>query len=79
MYDGTFHEGHYHGTGKMTWPSGDQYDGSWKRSKMDGSGVFRQANGGFVLKGIFKNNYFIDDNVLRNPFMDEQAYAVFKK
>ncbi len=62
----------------MIWPLGDQYDGSWKRSKMDGSGVFRQANG-FILKGIFKNNYFIDDNMLRNPFMDEQAYTVFKK
>ena len=71
VYEGGFHEGHYHGAGKIIWPNGDQYDGNWKRSKMDGSGVFKQSTG-FVLKGLFKNNYFIDDNVLRNPFLSEK-------
>ena len=70
-YEGSFHEGHYHGSGKMIWANGDQYDGNWKRSKMDSSGVFKHATG-FVLKGIFKNNYFIDDNILRNPFLSDK-------
>jgi hypothetical protein len=52
----------------MIWPNGDQYEGNWKKSKMDGSGILRQSKG-FVLKGIFKNNYFVDDNILRNPFL----------
>ena len=77
-YDGAFHEGHYHGAGKIVWANGDQYEGNWKRSKMDGPGLFRHSSG-FILKGIFKNNYFIDDNVLRNPFLTEKEYAVFKK
>ena len=55
----------------MIWVNGDQYDGNWKRSKMDSSGVFKHATG-FVLKGIFKNNYFIDDNILRNPFLSDK-------
>jgi hypothetical protein len=38
---------------------------------MDGSGVFKHASG-FFLKGIFKNNYFVDDQVLRNPFLSEK-------
>lgn len=38
---------------------------------MDGAGVFKRADG-LVLKGSFKNNYYIDINTLRNPFMSEQ-------
>jgi len=45
---------------------------------MDGSGVFKHSTG-FVLKGLFKTNYFIDDNILRNPFLSDKEYAVFKK
>lgn len=43
----------------MTWKNGDSYDGAWKRSKMDGAGSFKHHDG-FILKGLFKANYFID-------------------
>jgi hypothetical protein len=64
--------------GKIVWPSGEQYEGTWKRSKMDGTGLFKHSTG-FLLKGLFKNNYLIDDNVLRNPFLTDKEYALFKK
>jgi hypothetical protein len=32
-----------------------------------------------VLKGSFKANFFIDENVLRNPQMGEKEYDLFKK
>jgi len=36
---------------------------------MDGSGVFKQSSTNTTLKGLFKNNYFIDGNILQNPFL----------
>ena len=35
---------------------------------MDGDGLFKHKQG-FSLKGIFKNNYYIDGDILRNPQM----------
>lgn len=62
----------------MVWQNGDSYDGSWKKNRMEGGGVFRHHDG-FVLKGSFKANYFIDGNVLRNPQMSEKQYVFYKK
>ena len=45
---------------------------------MDGTGIFKN-NEGFTLKGSFKSNLFVDDSVLRNPFMNEKDYTLFKK
>jgi hypothetical protein len=73
-----FYEGHYHGQGKVVWSNGDQYEGNWKRSKMDGAGIMKKSDG-TVLKGVFKNNYLIDDGMLRNSFFNEKEYATFKK
>ena len=38
---------------------------------MDGAGTFKNHSG-FALKGIFKSNYFADDDILRNPQMSEK-------
>lgn len=54
----------------LKWKNGDVYDGRWKKGRMEGPGVFKRHDG-FTLKGSFKNNYFIDINTLRNPFMSE--------
>jgi hypothetical protein len=52
----------------MIWKNGDSYEGNWKKSKMDGAGLFKHKQG-FSLKGIFKNNYYVDGDILRNPQM----------
>lgn len=62
----------------MSWSNGDSYDGNWKKGRMQGGGLFKHHDG-FVLKGSFKANFFIDDNVLRNPQMGEKEYELFKK
>jgi hypothetical protein len=38
---------------------------------MEGGGVFKHHEG-FILKGSFKANHFIDENILRNPQMSEK-------
>lgn len=78
MYEGSFREGSYHEHGKMSWENGDVYEGGWRKGRMEGGGIFRHHEG-FVLKGSFKANYFIDENVLRNPQMGEKEYALFRK
>lgn len=62
----------------MSWANGDLYEGQWKKNKMDGAGQFKQHNGN-ILKGSFKANYFIHENVLRNPQMPEEEYELFRK
>ncbi|CAM6001517.1 unnamed protein product [Sphagnum balticum] len=78
VYEGGFKEGSYHEHGRLVWSNGDSYEGSWRRGRMDGPGIFRQQSG-LVLKGSFKANYFIDENVLRNPQMSEKEYQLFRK
>lgn len=77
-YEGQFKDGCYHDIGIMKWGNGDVYDGRWKKNRMDGAGSFKR-NDGLSLKGSFKNNYFIDGNVLRNPFMPDGEYEKLKK
>lgn len=62
----------------MKFSNGDLYDGKWKKGRMDGPGLFKRADG-LSLKGSFKNNYFLDGNVLRNPFVGEGEYEALKK
>lgn len=70
VYDGQFKDGFYHDYGILKWENGDVYDGRWKKGRMEGPGNFRRSDGKF-LKGSFKNNYFIDGNILRNPFLSD--------
>jgi hypothetical protein len=44
-----------HGSGKMKWPDGGEYEGYWNDSKMCGSGRFVHANGD-VYTGEFEDN-----------------------
>ena len=39
MYDGEFKKGMKHGKGKMTYPSGNYYDGEWLYDKKEGQGI----------------------------------------
>jgi len=78
-YEGQFKDGSYHDNGKLLWKNGDNYDGRWKKGRMDGAGVFKRHDG-LILKGSFKNNYYIDEsNVLRNPYMSEEEFNDLKK
>ena len=52
----------------MEWTNGDSYEGTWKKNRMEGGGLFKHHDG-FTLKGSFKANYFIDETFLRNPQM----------
>lgn len=62
----------------MQWENGDCYEGIWKKNRMEGGGIYKHHDG-FTLKGSFKANYFIDENLLRNPQMSEKEYILFKK
>lgn len=68
VYEGGFKDGFYHDSGILRWKNGDVYDGKWKKGRMDGPGLFKRHDG-LTLKGSFKNNYFIDQSNLRNPFL----------
>lgn len=69
IYEGTFKDGCYHEHGKMNWNNGDIYDGNWKKNRMEGGGIFKHHEG-FTLKGSFRANYYIDNEILRNPQMN---------
>ena len=45
---------------------------------MDGAGIFKHSDG-FSLKGNFKANNYVEDSILRNPFLSENDYALFMK
>ena len=59
IFEGNFMNDTFHGYGKFTFPSNDVYIGEWKEGKMDGEGEFKHHDG-HVLKGLFKNNYYLD-------------------
>lgn len=39
-YEGTYTDGKKAGTGKMTYPNGDEYTGEWKDNVMEGEGTY---------------------------------------
>ena len=59
IYEGNFLEDSFHGYGKFTFPLMDVYIGEWKEGRMEGEGEFKHHDG-HVLKGLFKNNYYLD-------------------
>ena len=78
------------GFGKFTWGNGDCYEGNWRNNRFEGAGTFTHHTviffiylkffQGNVLKGIFKNNYFIKGNDLFvNPFYSEEEIEEFIK
>jgi hypothetical protein len=59
MYIGSFKDNLMHGQGQMVMPDNSRFRGEWKEGKMDGEGEFKHHDG-HVLKGLFKNNYYLD-------------------
>ncbi|CAM9343228.1 unnamed protein product, partial [Hapterophycus canaliculatus] len=39
-FEGTYTDGKKAGTGKMTYPNGDEYTGEWKDNHMEGEGTY---------------------------------------
>lgn len=74
-YEGSFYNGKFHGNGKFTWNTGNIYIGDWFYGKMEGEGEFKHFDG-HILKGKFKNNYYVDEDrfsntkIFLNPFDD---------
>lgn len=40
IYEGNYKDGKKAGTGKMTYPNGDEYTGEWKDNAMEGEGTY---------------------------------------
>lgn len=62
----------------MVWKSGFTYEGNWRRDRLEGAGTFRHPDG-LELKGLFRCNYFIDGDILRNPFLNVDESESFMK
>ena len=52
VYSGTFLEGKYHGTGKLTFANGDVYEGVFVHGSVCGKAVFVSVTG-TIFKGVF--------------------------
>ena len=57
-HGGSFVNDNYNGYGKMTYASGNVYEGEWKNSEMNGHGKYTYANGN-VTYGEWENGQFI--------------------
>ena len=62
IYEGCYVDDHFDGHGKYCWSTNDVYIGEWKCSRMEGDGEFKH-NDGHILKGKFRNNYYLDSEV----------------
>lgn len=78
IYNGGWKDGLRNDSGKMTWKSGFTYEGNWRRDRLEGAGTFKHPDG-LELKGLFRCNYFIDGDVLRNPFLNVDESESFMK
>ena len=54
-YVGDFVDGARTGQGKMTYPNGDIYEGSWDKDEKDGEGVYSWKGTGLYYAGTFVN------------------------
>jgi hypothetical protein len=72
MFEGCWFDDQKHGTGKMTYASGDCCEGEWKEGRLSGEGKFTSADGmvnmvefktinfsGAVYKGLVKDGKII--------------------
>jgi hypothetical protein len=78
IFEGSFNQDEFDGFGKYTWGNNDVYIGEWKMGKMDGEGEFKH-NDGHILKGIFKQNYFLDKDRFVNPFLNFEDLEEFRE
>jgi 1-phosphatidylinositol-4-phosphate 5-kinase len=54
VYEGDLLDGRWHGKGKISFPSGDTYDGEWSMGLRDGVGIYVYATDGTVYEGDWK-------------------------
>jgi hypothetical protein len=54
MYAGDWRNGKLHGTGKMKYTNGDEYDGEWENDAEHGKGTFKSLSGD-ILVGEWEN------------------------
>ncbi len=57
IYEGSFNNGMFEGTGVYTYPNGDIYEGNYSKGLKEGAGVFTWANGS-TYKGNFRRDMF---------------------
>ncbi|GMI21647.1 hypothetical protein TeGR_g8081 [Tetraparma gracilis] len=50
---GTYKDGIREGSGSMTYPNGDSYEGEWKNGQMEGEGTYMYKTSGDVYSGTF--------------------------
>lgn len=51
----------------------------WRNNRLEGTGIFQNTTGN-VLKGTFKNNYFVKSNdIFINPFFSQSEIEEFLK
>ena len=81
-YQGNWRSDAFDGFGRFEWGNGagHVYEGNWKDGRMDGGGEFVNGKSQNSLKGIFKNNYFNQDNQhFINPFLNQVEMEEFIK
>jgi hypothetical protein len=55
-YEGNYKDGLRCGFGKMTFPSGDTYEGEWQDNKMSGEGTYWYKKSNDIYSGAWANN-----------------------
>lgn len=70
VYNGGWKDDLRNDSGKMTWANGISYEGGWRRDRFEGAGIFKRKDGK-QIKGMFRANYFIDGETLRNPYLND--------
>lgn len=57
VYSGRWQNGMYHGTGKLDFPNGDEYNGDFTQGKPHGKGKFTQQNSGCQQQTVYDGNW----------------------
>lgn len=57
IYEGEFENGNRQGQGKYTWTDQSYYQGEWLTDKMNGKGLY--VNAEIELEGVFENDNFV--------------------
>ena len=55
-YEGEWKDGAMHGIGKMTYPNGDVYFGTFARNNKHGNGSYTYKSNGDIYRGEFEHN-----------------------
>ncbi|CAN0479102.1 unnamed protein product [Ectocarpus sp. 12 AP-2014] len=78
-YEGNYTDGKKAGTGKMTYPNGDEYTGEWKDNAMEGEGTYVYKATGDIYSGTWVANqksgqgmyqFGADDSTMHGTWVD---------